>query len=339
MRQYKIKNMQSITLPKKSKFIETGESSGKFIIEDCYPGYGTTLGNSLRRVLLSSLNGSAATAIKISGVSHEFSTIEGILEDVVQIILNVKKLRFKSFSDEPVRLSLKYSGKGIITGKDIKKTTEVEVVNVDQIVANSTNPKTSLEMEIEVAKGIGYIPVELQEKRDEIGWISIDAIYTPVKRVNYTVENMRVGKRTDFERIVLEIFTDGSVTPTEAFNSAVQILVNQFSVLSEGVDQTTSSQKKKIEDAGKPESYSSVLNKEEESVEKAVNENENLSIDELRGLSTRTLNALKDNKITKVKGIIKLTTEELGDLSGMGEKGVKEIKKAIGILGLILKNN
>ncbi|EKE21366.1 MAG: hypothetical protein ACD_7C00266G0002 [uncultured bacterium] len=332
--------MQSITLPNKSKFIETGENSGKFIIEDCYPGYGTTLGNSLRRVLLSSLNGAAATAIKIKGVSHEFSTIEGVLEDVVQIILNVKKLRFRSFSDEPVRLVLKYSGKGIITGKDIKKTTEVEVINADQVIANSTTPKTALEMEIEVSKGIGYIPVELQEKRDEIDWISVDAIYTPIKRVNYTVENMRVGKRTDFERIVLEIFTDGSVTPTEAFNSAVQILVNQFSVLSEGVDQTTSSQKKKIENAGKPESYAAVLDKEEkEDVEKEANVNENLNVDELKGLSTRTLNALKDNKITKVKGIIKLTTKELGDLNGMGEKGVKEIKKAIGILGLILKNN
>lgn len=331
--------MQSITLPNKSKFIETGENSGKFIIEDCYPGYGTTLGNSLRRVLLSSLNGAAATGIKIKGVSHEFSTIEGVLEDVVQIILNVKKLRFKSYSEEPVRLSLKFSGKGEITGKDIKKTAEVEVINTDQIIATSTAAKTSLEMEIEVAKGIGYIPVELQEKRDEIDWISIDAIYTPIKRVNYNVENMRVGKRTDFERIVLEVFTDGSVTPTEAFNDAVQILVSQFSVLSEGVEETTSSQKKKIEESGKPESYEAVLDKEGKGDgEKEVNENENLSVDELKGLSTRTLNALKDNKITKVKGIIKLTTEELGDLNGMGEKGVKEIKKAIGILGLILKN-
>lgn len=331
--------MQSITLPKKSKFIETGENSGKFIIEDCYPGYGTTLGNSLRRVLLSSLDGAAATAIKIKGVSHEFSTIEGILEDVVQIILNVKKLRFRSFSEEPVRLNLKFSGKGIITAKEIKGTSEVEVINKDQVIANATNPKTVLEMEIEVSKGIGYIPVELQEKRDEIDWISVDAIYTPMKRVNYSVENMRVGKRTDFERIILEIFTDGTVTPTDAFNSAVGILVNQFSVLSEGVDQTTSSQKLKIENSGKPESYEAVLGEEElAGAEKITDENENISIDDLKGLSTRTINALRDNKITKVKGIVKLTTEELGDLSGMGEKGVKEIKKAIGILGLILKN-
>lgn len=332
--------MQSITLPKKSKFIETGENSGKFIIEDCYPGYGTTLGNSLRRVLLSSLDGAAATAIKIKGVSHEFSTIEGVLEDVVQIILNVKKLRFKSFSDEPVRLNLKFNGKGEITGKDIKGTSEVEVVNNDQVIATATSPKTELEMEIEVDRGIGYIPVELQEKRDEIGWISIDAIYTPIKRVNYNVENMRVGKRTDYERIVLEILTDGSITPTDAFNQAVRILVEQFSVLSEGVDATTQSQKEKIENAGKPEDYEAVLDKGgDETPEKSDNDVENMSIEDLKGLSTRTINALKDNKISKVKGIIKLSTEELGELNGMGEKGVKEIKKAIGLLGLILKSN
>lgn len=333
--------MQSITLPKKSKFIETGESSGKFIIEDCYPGYGTTLGNSLRRVLLSSLDGSAATAIKIKGVAHEFSTIEGVLEDVVQIILNVKKLRFKSFSDEPVRMSLKFNGKGEITGKQIKGTSEVEVVNKEQLIATSTNPKTELEMEIEVGRGIGYIPVEMQEKRDEIGWISIDAIYTPVKRVNYNVENMRVGKRTDFEKIVLEILTDGSITPTEAFNKAVEILVKQFSVLSEGVEETTQSQKDEIQNSSKPEDYAAVLDKEAESEmeDKSGKDVENISIDELKGLSTRTLNALRDNKITKVKGIVKLSTEELNDLSGMGEKGVKEIKKAIGLLGLILKSN
>jgi len=333
--------MQSITLPKRSKFIETGENSGKFIIDDCYPGYGTTLGNSLRRVLLSSLDGAAATAIKIKGVSHEFSTIEGILEDVVQIILNTKKLRFKSFSEEPVRLNLKFSGKGEIKGKDIKGTSEVEVINKDQVIATSTNSKTELDMEIEVAKGIGYIPVELQDKRDEIGWISIDAIYTPVKRVNYNVENMRVGKRTDYERIVLEILTDGTVTPTDAFNKAVGILVEQFSVLSEGVEATTQSQKDKIENAGKPEDYEAVLDKggENNAEEKISSDVENMSIEDLKGLSTRTINALKDNKINKVKGIIKLSTVELGELSGMGEKGVKEIKKAIGLLGLILKSN
>ncbi len=189
--------MQSITLPKKSKFIETGENSGKFIIEECYPGYGTTLGNSLRRVLLSSLDGAAVTAVKIKGVSHEFSTIEGVLEDVVQIILNVKKIRFKFFGDNPIRVELKHKGKGEITAKNIKCPSDAEVVNGEQIIATATSSKANLEMELEISKGIGYVPVDQQTKMGELNWIAVDAIYTPIKRVNYQVENMRVGKRTD----------------------------------------------------------------------------------------------------------------------------------------------
>ena len=333
--------MQSITLPKKSKFVETGENSGKFVIEKCYPGYGTTLGNSLRRVLLSSLDGAAVTAIKIKGVSHEFSVIEGVLEDVVQIILNVKKLRFEFFEENPVRVTLTHKGKGEITAKDIKCPSGIKVVNSDQIIATATSTKANVEIEFEIARGIGYVPVEQQEKIDEINWIAIDAIYTPVKRVNYNVENMRVGKRTDYDKIILEIFTDGSITPTDAFNKAVEILVNQFTVLSEGVDKTTATQKKEIEEEDKPQEYEAIFDKEKEvKVSKNDNnlENDNLSIEELKGLSTRTLNSLKDNKITKVKKIINLTADELLELDGMGEKGVKEIKKSIGGLGLILKN-
>lgn len=327
--------MQSITLPKKSKFLETGENSGKFIIEDCYPGYGTTLGNAIRRVLLSSLDGAAVTAIKIKGVSHEFSTIEGILEDAVQIILNIKKIRFKFFGEEPVKISLSFKGKGEIIAKEIKCTSDVEVVNKDLLIATATSAKSSLDIELEVARGLGYIPVDQHEKREEIGWINIDSIYTPIKRVNYEVENMRVGKRTDFDRIILEIVTDGSIDPKEAFEKAVKILVKQFSVLSEGVDESLEAEED--ERAGE---YKAILEEEKESVssEGEYESVEDLSVEELKGLSTRTVNALKDNKIKKVKGIIKLTNEELEQLEGMGEKGIKEIKKAIGSLGLILKN-
>lgn len=333
--------MQTITLPKKSKFIETGENSGKFIIEECYPGYGTTLGNALRRVLLSSLDGAAVIAIKIKGVSHEFSTVEGILEDVVQIILNVKKIRFQFFEEDSVRVSLSHKGKGEIVAKDIKCSSGIKVVNGDQIIATSTSTKSNIEIEFEVARGIGYVPVEQQEKIDEINWIAIDAIYTPVKRVNYNVENMRVGKRTDYDKIVLEISTDGSIMPTEAFNKAVEILVNQFTVLSEGINKTTANQKKKIEEEDKPQKYEAIFDKEKKVESKEIGndaESVNLNIDELKGLSTRTLNALRDNKITKVKKIISLTSDELVALDGMGEKGVKEVKKSIGGLGLILKN-
>lgn len=224
--------MQQIALPSKPKYTEIAQNHGKFEIGGCYPGYGSTLGNALRRVLLSSLPGAAARSVKIKGVSHEFSTIPGVMEDAVQIILNLKQVRFRSHSDEPVTVTLKSKGEGVVTGKDIRCSSSVEVVNPDQIIATVTDKKTELEMDIVIDRGLGYVAVESREDEErEIGEIAIDAIYTPVKRVNYEVENMRVGKRTDFDKITLEILTDGSITPTEAFQKSVAILVNQFQSL------------------------------------------------------------------------------------------------------------
>ncbi len=227
--------MQTINNPESPKYTELAPNHGKFEILGCYPGYGTTLGNALRRVVLSSLAGAAARSVKIKGVSHEFSTIEGVMEDVVQIILNLKQVRFKLHGDEEgvVKVSLKSKGEGPVTASMIKTTSNVEIVNGDQVIATVTDKKTELEMEIEIDRGLGYVPVESRERDDEreIGVIAIDAIYTPVKRVNYEVENMRVGKRTDYDKITLEIVTDGSVTPEEAFEKSVSILVGQFSSL------------------------------------------------------------------------------------------------------------
>ncbi|TXI33870.1 MAG: DNA-directed RNA polymerase subunit alpha [Candidatus Moraniibacteriota bacterium] len=227
--------MQTINNPESPKYTELAPNHGKFEILGCYPGYGTTLGNALRRVVLSSLAGAAARSVKIKGVSHEFSTIEGVMEDVVQIILNLKQVRFKLHGDEEgvVKVSLKSKGEGPVTASMIKTTSNVEIVNGDQVIATVTDKKTELEMEIEIDRGLGYVPVESRERDDEreIGVIAIDAIYTPVKRVNYEVENMRVGKRTDYDKITLEIVTDGSITPEEAFAKSVSILVGQFSSL------------------------------------------------------------------------------------------------------------
>ncbi len=229
--------MQTITSPQQPKYTEVAKNHGKFEILGCHPGYGTTLGNALRRVVLSSLAGAAARSVKIKGVSHEFSTIEGVMEDVVQIILNLKQVRFKMHGegDESVKVTLKSKGEGVVTAASIKTPSSVEVVNPDQVIATLTDKKTEFEMEIEVDRGLGYVPVESRERNDdrEIGVITIDAIYTPVKRVNYEVENMRVGKRTDYDKITLEIVTDGSVTPTEAFEKSVSILVGQFTSLTE----------------------------------------------------------------------------------------------------------
>lgn len=226
--------MQIITSPQKPKYTAISDNHGKFEILGCYPGYGTTLGNALRRVLLSSLDGAAAKSVKIKGVSHEFSTIEGVMEDVVQIILNLKQVRFNLHGDETVKITLKSKGEGVITAASFKTSSDVEVVNPDQVIATITDKKIELEMEVEVDKGVGYVPVESRENEDrEIGVIAIDSIYTPVKRVNYEIENMRVGKRTDYDKVTLEVVTDGSISPVEAFEKSVAILVSQFSSLTE----------------------------------------------------------------------------------------------------------
>lgn len=226
--------MQKISLPQAPKYTEIAPSHGKFEILGCYPGYGTTLGNALRRVLLSSLEGAAITSVKIKGVSHEFTTIPGVMEDVVHVILNLKQVRFRMTEEGPVRLTLKGKGEGAVKASDIKTVSGVEVVNPDQVIATLSEKKSEVEMEIEVARGIGYVAVEQQEREKEIGMIAIDAIYTPVKRVNFEVENMRVGKRTDYDKITLEVVTDGSISPEEAFAKAVSILIEQFSTLSTG---------------------------------------------------------------------------------------------------------
>ena len=322
--------MQSITLPQKPKFTKIDGKSGKFEIEGCYPGYGTTLGNALRRVLLSSLSGSAITSVKIKGVTHEFSTIPNVLEDVIQIILNLKQVRFKSYKDESVTVALKAKGEKTVTAGMIECPSDVEVITKDAHIATITNPKGEIEMEIEINNGIGYVPVEQQERGEkEIGVIAVDAIYTPIRRVNYQVDNMRVGKRTDFERITLDIMTDGSIDPQEAFSKAVAILVDQFSTLSE------------IEKIAKEES---LVEEKEETAEEAMEASEakkedpkKIEVTELKNLSTRTLNVLEKGGVKTIGEIIKMTETQLKDLEGMGDKGVKEIKKAIGEFGLNLK--
>lgn len=321
-------DMRMVSLPQKPKFTKIDENSGKFEILGCYPGYGMTIGNALRRVLLSSLEGAAITSVKIKGISHEFSTMEGVMEDAVQIILNLKKIRFTMHSDEPVKVSLKFKGEGKVTAKEIKCPSTVEVVNADQIIATVTDKKTELEMELEVSKGLGYVPIDQQERGEkEIGVIAIDAVYTPIKRVNYEVENMRVGKRTDYNKVTLDIVTDGSITPQDAFEKAVKILVNQFSTLIELETMIEAKEEEKVSEA--------VV--EDEPEQEQQEDPMKIKVVDLKNLSTRTLNVLEANKIAKIKDIVKMNEEELKGLEGMGDKGIKEIKKAIGEFGITLK--
>jgi len=213
----------------KVKKVSEDEKKGVFDIEGLFPGYGLTLGNSLRRVLLSSLPGSAVTQFKVKGVLHEFSTIPGVLEDVVEIGLNLKKLRFKFLADEAQVLTIKVKGEGVITGNDIESNPQAIVVNPEVHLFTITDKKADVEIEITVDKGLGYVPVERRKLgKLEVGVIALDAIFTPVMNVSLSVDNMRVGDRTDYNRLTLTIDTDGSITPSEALHKAGNILVDHF---------------------------------------------------------------------------------------------------------------
>src|SRR3990167_4573166 len=221
-----------VQLPEQVKILKKEGSRATFEISPLMPGYGATIANPLRRVLLSSLEGAAVTSIKIKGVDHEFTTVPGVLEDVIQIILNVKRIRFRSHSEEPVKVSLRVKGEKEVTAADIKATSDVEVINPDQHIATLTDKKADFEMELDIEKGVGYVPVEQRQKdKLAIGMIAIDAIFSPVRMVNFTVENIRIGQRIDFNKINIDIETDGSIEPEEALKRASEILVKHFETI------------------------------------------------------------------------------------------------------------
>lgn len=250
-----------IPLPSQPKIIEKKDFSAIFEIAGLYPGYGITIGNSLRRVLLSSLPGAAVTQVKIKGVQHEFSTIPGVMEDVITILLNIKQLRFKLHTDEPQRATLSTTGIKTVKAAAFEMPSQLELVNKDALVATLTAKSSSLDIEILVEKGLGYEPVESRKMgKLEIGTIAVDAIFTPVRKVSYRVENMRVGERTDFDKLILELETDGTLTPEEVFSQAADILVKHFSLLQESfkeepklIEETVDKKIKKISPAKKHE--------------------------------------------------------------------------------------
>jgi len=223
---------KNIPLPQNIEYREISKNKGEIIIEPCYPGYGVTLGNSLRRVLLSSLEGAAVTAFKIKSVNHEFSAIPFVKEDVVQIILNLKKLRLKLFSEEPLKLELNVKGEKKITAADIETNSQVEIINKSLVIATLTDKKADFSLELWVSNGRGYVTVESKEKEKlEIGLIAIDSLFSPVVNVGFSIENVRVGQKTDYEKIILTLETDGSISPETAYQQAAQILVDQFQQL------------------------------------------------------------------------------------------------------------
>ena len=224
-----------ISLPNAPKLTKSEGNKAYFEIGPLYPGYGVTLGNSLRRVLLSSLEGAAMTSVKINGASHQFSALENVLEDVVDIMLNLKKIRFKvenQESEEPIKVEFETSGEKEIKAGDIKTPTGLDIINKDEHIATLTNKKAKFSMEFEVQKGTGYVPSEqLQQEKLPIGMIALDAAFSPIKFVNYTIENIRMGQRTDYNKLVIEIETDGSINPALALEQASQILIDHFSIV------------------------------------------------------------------------------------------------------------
>jgi DNA-directed RNA polymerase subunit alpha len=313
-----------IPLPDSPKIIKKENNTAVFEIEGLYPGYGVTIGNSLRRVLLSSLEGAAITQVKIKGVSHEFSTISGILEDVVTIILNLKKIRFKAFGDEPEKITLKAKGEKVIKAKDFKISSQLEIKNPDLLIANLTSKNSQLEMEALVEKGVGYQSVEQrEEKKKEIGMIPIDAIFTPVKRVSLSIENMRKGKRTDFDRLKIEIETDGTVNPDDAFSKACQIFLEHFNLfLNSLVPEVT--EKKETKE------------KKEKGKTSSEEDKKKIKVEDLK-ISERTKNALINNNLKTVAGVLRKKGEGIKKLEGLGDKAVKEIRKEFKELGFDLE--
>ncbi|MFH1426645.1 MAG: DNA-directed RNA polymerase subunit alpha [Candidatus Kerfeldbacteria bacterium] len=222
----------SIPLPNKIDVEEKADNHAVITVSPCFPGYGTTVGNALRRVLLSSLPGAAITAVKIKGVDHEFSTLENVKEDIVEVILNLKTIRVKSESDDPIELELSVKGEKVVTAADFKDNAQVEIMTKDIEIATLTDKAAELNMKVIVEKGSGYVPVEERNTENlEVGYIAIDSVYTPIRNVNYNTEHVRVGQMTNYDKLLLDVVTDGTINPEEAFRTAAKILVEQFQSL------------------------------------------------------------------------------------------------------------
>lgn len=228
--------MERIALPSKVTLTDAGENEATITIEPCYPGYGTTLGNALRRVLLSSLSGAAITSVKITGATHEFTTLPHVKEDIVDLILNLKGLRLKMFEGETATIMVKGKGEKVLTAGDLKCPSNVEVRNPEHVICHLTDKNADLEMELTIGIGRGYIPVEQRDKeRLDLGVIAVDAIYTPVRNVNFRVENVRVGQMTNYDKVTLTVRTDGTITPAAAFREASQVLSEHFQHLTDAI--------------------------------------------------------------------------------------------------------
>ncbi len=316
--------MQNIVLPSQPRIIKEEANTGSYEIDGLYPGYGHTLGNSLRRIILSSLPGAAITSVKIAGAAHEFSTLEGVKEDVVSIILNLKRVRFNLLGGEPQTITLTVKGPKEATAASFECPGQVTVLNPGQPIASLSGKGATLDIEARVEQGLGYVPKEvLQKERVDIGAIALDAIFTPVRRVNYEVENMRVGDRTDFNRLRFFIETDGTIAPREALTKSIQIMLEQLRAIV-GFRE---------EEPVVPVAHAKPVREPRREIDPEVLKTR---VDTL-GLSVRTKAALSNAGIRTVGGLVRKKEEDILDIDGLGSKGVQEVKKMLGNFGITLK--
>lgn len=310
--------MEAIPLPNRATVSDLGHNKYSINLEPLYPGYGVTVGNAMRRVLLSSMPGAAVTAIKIKFVDHEFSTIPNVKEDVIQIILSIKQLRVKSFSQEPVKLYIKAKGEKQITAADIKETDQVKIINKDLYIATTDNKAAEFDMELVVEQGRGYVPVESRENQKlDLGMIALDAIFTPVKSVHFDVSNVRVGQLTNFDKLELVMETDGSINGSEASDIASHILVDHFTMMFSSAFPTE-------------QSLDLPMVTEADGVKQmpaAAGEGTEISNSTL---STRAKNALTKNGIATMQALEAMDDGQISNLSGLGNKTIKEILEFLG---------
>lgn len=313
----------NVSLPSKPRIVKEEEFYGIYEIDGLYPGYGHTLGNSLRRIILSSLPGAAITHVKIDGVKHEFDTLDGVKEDVVTILLNLKRVRLALHGDEPITITLKKSGVGTVTAADLEAPSQVTILNPTQPIAEITNKNTTLDMEITVDQGMGYVPRESHQKdKVDIGAIALDAVFTPIRRANYEVENMRVGDRTDYNRLRIFVETDGTLLPREAIESAIEIMIHQLKAVIGFQESATESPDTEtiaeavVEPSTEPDP--DILKTRVEALD----------------LPARTLAALEDASIRTIGGLVKKKKDDILAIDGIGPKGVEELETLLNSMGV-----
>ena len=315
----------NVTLPSKPRVVSEEGFKGVFEIDGLYPGYGHTLGNSLRRIILSSLPGAAITQVKIDGVEHEFSTMSGLKEDVLTMLLNLRRVRLQLHGDEPMTVSIKKSGAGVITAADIEAPSQVEVLNPEQHIAELTNKTSKLDIEMTIEAGLGYVPREIHQKdKVEIGTIALDAVFTPIRRANYEVENMRVGDRTDYNRLRVIVETDGTYSAREALEKSIEIMIHQLKAVIGFQEQFEESE---------PEPAEETATEAAEEPDPEVLKTRIETLD----LTARTLQSLEEASVRTIGGLVRKKKDDILALDGIGPKGVEEIEELLGKMNLTLE--